>query len=122
MTGVTDAMLPSELVIDCEAEAGMLWPVLAGVEVPKSWKLVLELFAARLCLDVNMKGSVACTTETVEILLSGFCDITAPAELTSMGETVDCSDELVLAIVSAVAIALLIWFEIGCPGIRCVED
>ncbi len=120
---VTDVMVPGELVIDCEAESGMLWPVVAGGEVPKSWKLVSgELSAARLCLDVDMKVSVACTTETVETLLSGFCGVTAPAELTSLCETVACSDELVLAIVFAVAIAVLNWFEIGCPGICCVED
>jgi hypothetical protein len=101
----------------------MSWPVVAGVEAPKFWKLVSrELSAARLCLDVEMKDSVACTTDTVETLLSGFCDVTAPAELTSLGEIVDCADELVLAIVFAVPIALLIWFEIGCPGICCVED
>jgi hypothetical protein len=123
VTGATDIMLPGELVIDCEAEAGMLWPAVAGGEVPKSWKLVSgELSPARLCLDVDMKVSVACTTETVETLLSGFCDVTAPAELTSLGKTVDCSDEMVLAIVFAVAIALLICVEIGCPGVCCVED
>jgi hypothetical protein len=88
-------MTADELVIDCEAEAGVLWPMSAGVEVPKSRKLVsVESVAARLYLEFEMKVSVAYMTETVEALLSGCCDVTTPAELTSLGARLDCGDWL----------------------------